>query len=444
MAGTDITPPPDVHIRNWGASPSRQATGIASPLRAVAMTFRVRTSAPPVVLVGMDLGWWMDPEDEAAMSGTLCSALNLRAEQLVVGLSHTHAGPSLRRADVAEPGGKELPAYLDGITERLVAAARSALAQEDLRILDWEYGRCGLARNRDLPEPGGSRVVCGFHAAAPADDTLLVGRVSTTGGIPCGVIVNYACHPTSLGWKNTRISPDYLGPMRELVEPVGGPCLFLQGASGELAPRRQYTDDQSAVFGNGHQLGYAVLSVLAGMIDPGTALAYRGVVESGAPLGIWTQEPDTSGAGPVTAVRRLVELPRNPRRANAPAADDSPTAAAMRQERAARIGRAAGTDTSIHFPVIGWRLGGMVLVAHPGEAYSDLQLQLRAAFPGLAVVVVNLAAGAHLGYLPPASLYETDAYQVWQTPLGSGSLEILIDTCRDVIAELLGGTPSDA
>lgn len=438
VAGTDITPPADVHIRNWGAAPSRQATGVAGALRAVVMTFRAHATDLPLVLVGVDLGWWMDPEDEAAVRETLCAALGLPDEQLVVALSHTHAGPSLRRADVHEPGGGELPAYLDGVTGRLIAAARSALASEDRGILDWEYGRCGLARNRDLPEPGGARIVCGFNPEAPADDTLLVGRICTAAGKARGVIVNYACHPTTLGWENTRISPDYVGPMRELVEPVAGPCLFLQGASGELAPRRQYTDDQDVVARNGRQLGFAVLSVLCGMIDPGTELRYQGVVESGAPLGIWTQQPSTAPKGPVAAVRRVVELPRSPARDRAPRADASPTAAAIRQERASRIGRAAGTDASVHFPVICWRLGGMVLVAHPGEAYSQLQVALRAAFPDLVVVVINLASGAHLGYLPPAALYATDVYQVWQTPLGPGSLEILVDTCRGTLADLTG------
>ena len=32
------------------------------------------------------------------------------------------------------------------------------------------------------------------------------------------VVVNYACHPTTLAWQNTLISPDYPGALRELVE----------------------------------------------------------------------------------------------------------------------------------------------------------------------------------------------------------------------------------
>ena len=63
-------------------------------------------------------------------------------------------------------------------------------------------------------------------------------------GTILATIVNYACHPTTLGGRNRLISPDYLGAMRETIETNTGlaPCLFLNGAAGELAPREQVSD----------------------------------------------------------------------------------------------------------------------------------------------------------------------------------------------------------
>ena len=61
-------------------------------------------------------------------------------------------------------------------------------------------------------------------------------------------MVNYACHPTTLAWENTLISPDFPGAMREVVErATAAPCVFLQGASGDLGRLRdEYcsSDDQ--------------------------------------------------------------------------------------------------------------------------------------------------------------------------------------------------------
>lgn len=430
-----ITPPSDIHLRNWGASPHRQATGIHQDLLAVVLTIRDTVDHPPLVMASLDLGWWMDPEDEATLRESVAATLGLTDSQLVLALTHTHAGPSLRRADRDQPGGAALPDYLDEMAYRIGASARTALAAEGPATLDWEYGRCTLATHRDLPL--GNRVVSGFNPDGRADDTLLVGRVCAPDGRIQAVVVNYACHPTTLAWQNSLLSPDFVGPMRDLIhDEVGVPCVFLQGASGELAPRLQYTDDLDVVRHNGRQLGFAILSTLEGMQAPGTELALAAVVESGAPLAVWRSQP-TELDSTVARCRRILQLPRRTEDPPGGAGDtDDARAAAMRAERAARIARAAGTGPTVAFPVTAWRIGGALLIAHPGEAYSMLQTVLRGAFPGHAVVVVNLAGGVHLGYLPPSAVYDTDTYQVWQTPLGRGSLEQLAEISLDVLREL--------
>src|SRR5262249_49439974 len=103
--------------------------------------------------------------------------------------------------------------------------------------------------------------------------------------------VNYACHPTTLAWDNTQISPDYVGAMREVVEQAtGAPCLFLQGASGELGPREGYVGDPAVADRNGRQLGFAALSALTSLPAAGTRFRYAGPIVSGATLGAWAHE----------------------------------------------------------------------------------------------------------------------------------------------------------
>src|SRR5690606_7871979 len=105
-------------------------------------------------------------------------------------------------------------------------------------------------------------------------------------------IINYACHPTTLAWDNRLISPDYVGAMRETVEAyTHAPCLFLQGASGELAPAEQYTGNTGTADKHGRSLGYSVLAVLEAMPPPGTELSFVRIVESGAPLAVWDHVP---------------------------------------------------------------------------------------------------------------------------------------------------------
>ena len=70
--------------------------------------------------------------------------------------------------------------------------------------------------------------------------------------------------------------------MRELVEDATGkPCVFLQGASGDLGPREGYVGDSAVADRNGRQLGHAVLATLESMPPPGTRYCYRGPLVSG-------------------------------------------------------------------------------------------------------------------------------------------------------------------
>jgi hypothetical protein len=261
---------------------------------------------------------------------------------------------------------------------------------------------------------------------------LLVGRVVADDGSSIATIVNYACHPTILAWQNTLLSPDYIGAMRELVEreTASAPCLFLQGASGDLAPRWQYTGDFSVADAAGRSLAYAVQATLHLMPPPGQHLVFKGIKQSGAPVAVWEPE-EIEPAREISCGQHL--LPFTPR--------ETPTEAELsvawaeldessRRERLLRARQRADllprAEHLAGLPYWIWRLGESVIVAHPGEAYSQLQTELRRLHPRLAIAVMNVTNGAGPIYLPPAELYEQDAYSAWSTVAPAGSLERLV------------------
>ena len=101
-------------------------------------------------------------------------------------------------------------------------------------------------------------------------------------------IVNYACHPTTLAWDSRALSPDYVGAMRETVQTrYPAPCLFLQGASGDLGPRDGFVGDREVADRNGRWLGYAALTALESTLPPERELRYAGGVTSGTTIGVW-------------------------------------------------------------------------------------------------------------------------------------------------------------
>ena len=113
--------------------------------------------------------------------------------------------------------------------------------------MSWAYGRCGLAYNRDFVDPASGRDICGLNTAEKADDTLLVGRVTDDKGVVKATIVNYACHPVSMGEGQQPADiarlHRYHARDRRARHKGDAVCVFLHGASGDLTPRRSYESD---------------------------------------------------------------------------------------------------------------------------------------------------------------------------------------------------------
>ncbi len=444
VARADITPPPGIYARNWGAAAHDVATGIHRPLTATALALcPAHDRERGVMLIALDLGWWRTVEDEWAVRGAVIAALGCDHRAVVIALSHTHAGPSICAEDADKPGGRLIGPYLARVRDVCVRLAREARAQAQPARIDFAYGRCGLARNRDLQDPHRARIVCGFNPGAPADDTLLIGRAHTHDGALIATLVNYACHPVTLAWQNCLISPDFIGATRDMVErETGAPMLFLQGASGELAPLEHYTGDVEVADRNGRVLGHAVLGALEGMLPPGRALVYDGVVESGAPLAVWRCDPAPVSAVAAQIDARVLEIelalkPGRPTRAQTEAELASASDRYLRERlaRRLRVLRAIGDGAHALARVWIWRVGEAFFVAQANEAYSQFQTELRAALPDQPVCVMNIANGGY-AYLPPASMYGLDQYQVWQTPYDRGCLEGMTRATADALRSL--------
>ena len=430
FAQADITPPIGIYSRNWGAADRDVAVGIHRPLSTRVLSLQCNDGDNTLLLISLDLGWWKNREDEWFVRGAVLEEFGLDESQVLINLTHTHSGPVFCREDKDKPGGEFIAAYLNKVRDAVLQAARDALAGSTPATLSWTTGTCNLAQDRDLPDPNGSRVVCGFHPNTFADDTLLVGRVTDEDNQVLCILANYACHPTTLAWENNLISPDWIGAYYETIESqIGAPAMFLQGASGELQARETYTGNTEIADAQGRQFGFAVLSTLQTMLPASTQLEYSGVVESGAPLATWKRV--ASAPSILMSSQQLeVEVPLKDLESVAEI-EASLTVCEDRMlgerlTRKMRVRKTVGDGRSTRLPFWVWEVGDAIFIAQREEAYSVFQMELRRQFPNKAIIVMNLTNGS-CGYLPPDHLYDLDIYQVWQTPYARGCAEILRD-----------------
>jgi hypothetical protein len=463
VARRDVTPPVGIYHRTWGAATHDRATGVHRPLTATALIFQARNGRQSVdheqVIIAVDLCQLGACEMQALLE-SISRRGGVQPEQLMVAFSHTHSTGLMGLDRVGLPGGDLIPAFLNELAARIGDAVIEARQKARPAAIVYGSGRCTMAAQRDFRDETSGQYVCGFNPDGVADDTVLTARITDETGAFLATVVNYACHPTTLSWQNTLLSPDFPGAMREVIErATGGPCLFLQGASGDIGPREGYVGDPEIADGNGRQLGYAALAALEALPPAGTRFVYTGPVISGATLGTWAHQPVDEKARDRYARWQLrrwtLELPYRA---------DIPTAEGARAERdrwqaEERTAHAAGDalkardcramaermtrwlgrlphlppGSAFPLPIVLWRMGDAIWLAVESEHYNLLQRSLRDRFPDTPIIVMTLANGSRATYLPTLDTYGKRIYQESIAVLAPGSLERLIEALAEEI-----------
>ncbi len=441
-ARTDITPPIGIYHRMWGAARHDQATGVHRALVGDVMVFGpIEGSASPFVRAELDLVG-LAPGQHDELARILGEAAGVSQDRVVVTYSHTHSGGFFVPDRASHPGGELIAPYLQHVGEALGAACRAAVAVMAEVTITYATGRCSLAANRDYWDDSLQGYACGFNPDGPADDTVLVARMVDTSGRMVATLVNYGCHPTTLAWDNSLISPDYVGAMREVMErETGAPCIFALGACGDLGPRYGLVGDPEVADLNGRQLAYAALSALASLGPSGTDLRYAGPVISGATLGAWAYTPFTPDrqesvarfeGGTYTAPLALKPRPTRAaleddlgrwqaqhrdaeERGDALAARDSSARAERARRWLGRLDFLPEDATTYPLPFSVLRMGEACWVTCGGEPYSAIQMELRRRFPAEIIIFSPLAGAFPVAYLLPAR-------SLWQGAVSGGAL----------------------
>jgi hypothetical protein len=467
IAYGDITPPVGIYHRMWGAARHDRATGVDRPLRTSVLAFSptitdTRTGELQI-LVALD-HCVLGARELAILLEAVKRRRGIKPDQIAIVCSHTHAAGllSLDRANL--PGGELISDYLKSLAETTASAVEKSLETLQPATLVYGTGHCALAADRDYWDEKHQQYVCGYNPLVPADDSVLVVRAESDDGKILATIVNYACHPTTLAWDNTLISPDYPGAMREVVESdTNAPCVFLQGASGELGPREGFVGDPKVAERNGRELGYAALSVLYSLPSARSNYEYRGRVVSGATIGTWSYRalnPQELLERETWSVwRGTIDLPyrsdlpsleevaahlkqREEEEAAARLKGDHQKASELRalaERRRRELARRQALPSGKTFPYQAaiWRMGQAIWLAVQGEPYSLLQTELRNRFPGISLVVCTIGFSWGAAYLPPAEKYGLGIYQETIAVVAPGSLETLIDALAQRIEGLL-------
>jgi hypothetical protein len=215
-AQVDITPPIGFAMWGYGARKDQPCLGVRDPLHARALVLEV--GGKRLALVSLDLGRAPTRASTAAIRQRVREA---GIEHLFLVASHTHHGPVLEVDSWPTPE-KSYVRQLEQKLGDVILDAAKALKPARLGVASKQVT---LNRNRHSKRED-----------RPVDRELLVLRVEDKGGKPIAHAVNFAAHATMRDSKERKFSADYPGVLAGRIEKeTGAPCLFLQGAAGDLS-----------------------------------------------------------------------------------------------------------------------------------------------------------------------------------------------------------------
>jgi len=266
VAKVDITPEGPVRMYGYGARKT-ESEGIAGRLKAAALALGSDAGEGPAVLLTVDCG--AVPADiREQVLRRVQAKVPLKPERFMLCNSHNHSGPDLK--GMPSMSGAELEhlrRYAAELTDRLEQVVLKALASRAPGQLAWTSGSVGFAANRRVLKDG---KWSGFGAVpgAPVDHRLPLLRVTDAQGKLLAVVVNYACHNTTLRGNFKQIHGDWAACAQEYVEAdhSGATAMVSLGCGADADPCPHGTVELCQR--HGRALADEVKRLLAGPLKP--------------------------------------------------------------------------------------------------------------------------------------------------------------------------------
>ncbi len=370
-----IIPPLGTDLSGFGFYLDRRATTVRDDLKVRALC--ISGDENILLLISIDiLGVTVEFSDK--IRSRLAKDHRIPARNILVSCIHTHSGPAVQPL----PGlGRLNPAYvrmLPGAILEAAAKARASLQEADFGFHEEAVEPIGY--NRRLNDF--SEIDCFLRTGIFTQKKRAI------------FLLNYACHAVTLG-PTKEISSDWPGAAVRDIEKTGNRAIVLQGFCGDIDP----VCYMNRRLGNTKQ-DYELC---------GRIIAHRAL--KSMKYAAWAPEPK------LAAAEERIRLPLSV----FPKEDlDKETEAALDANRqfphASRIvrlwrKRAEKVHDSFlrspwmeNVPVQAMAVGGMKILALPGEVFCGIGLKLRSKWPAL--MTVGYANG-DVGYLPTEEAFKT-------------------------------------
>jgi hypothetical protein len=357
VARIDIAPDYPVRLHGYGGRRTN-SEGIAQHLFAKALAFGTDQEGASILFTVDNLGVSGAVTDEVA--ARLKKRAKIPREQIAVCSSHTHSAPMLTgvapnifSSDILPEQLAATDRYTRTLVDKLEEVALAALSNRAPAKLSWTVGTVKFAKNRRVVRDGKAQF--GENNTAPTDHALATMFVHGPDGSLRAVLVNYACHCTTLGGEWNQIHGDWSGCTQEALERAhpGAVAMVSIGCGGDAnpSPRGKVENAQT----HGDEIATEVKRLL------------------GQPTKLLTKLPEG------TLKRFDLDFDPLPSRAQWEERAQKPGIVGYHAKKnLARLDRGEKLPTQLPYVVATWTFGDqLAMVFLAGEVVVDYQLRLK-------------------------------------------------------------------
>jgi neutral ceramidase len=232
VADIDVTPPVGSKLAGFAAR-TADSTGVYLPLRCIVTAITDRSTGRTLLMVSIEwLGFYDNTPEVRAL---LAAATGVPEGDILLGGTHTHCGPPIRKFVDADCRGGIDENYLNEAFGKVVTAAQAAMVDRVPVRLSSSTGWCGIAYSRRRPDGKGG-VTWAPTLDAPHDHTVPMLAFHDEAEKLKHVLFGYTAHPTAAG-AILEFGGDYIGfALQELEQQLGCTAAFLQGCAGDQKP----------------------------------------------------------------------------------------------------------------------------------------------------------------------------------------------------------------
>lgn len=416
IARVDITPTESLYMGGYDEScRSGPSDGVFSKIYIRALVFD--DNVKRIAFIETDIVS-LPPQDYMPIRKYISAQTGIPAENIMLGCVHNHAAPYPDEKNANSNWSKQL-------NDKFASAVKDAIADLEPVKIGGGKGKSHVAMNRrkrmedtisylTFDENNSSQSYgkhktdkpvmiremegvyrLGANPKGPIDDEVSVIRIDKLTGEPKAVFVNYACHGTSLGGRNNKISGEWNGHMLEYVEKniPGVTGIFAQGAAGDINPRfvgglDGAVDNLQNTAELGFEIGREVVKVYSGIMTAKPVNPKIKIVSDN-----------------ITCPRKYAAVVQNFR------------------------------NTTIDVPVTAIRIDDFTWVTFPGELFHEIGKTIKASTHSPYPQFVGYCNGS-LGYLITQQAYSEGGYEPWTTPFDPATEKIFVKGVEHLLMNL--------